>query len=266
MRRIDQVFEHIGQGLLIGYFIFTFASFVAYRESLRIHRIVVSGAITTSTEAIISLAQTSLTRKLLWRIPMDNAFLYPKKGITLAILTSDARIKSAGMEVNANKDLLIQITEYTPKNLWCGIVGAVASSATVISPCYLADEEGYVFASAPNYSGYPFTVYRTQIAGSDEVGSPIGLFVLPKEEFTKVAALASALEHAGMILRQIDQRDAHDYTLALNEPWTLTWSSTGDPIKSVQNLKLVLANIALTSASSTPESIDLRFGNKVFYK
>ncbi|OGZ05215.1 MAG: hypothetical protein A2845_02750 [Candidatus Lloydbacteria bacterium RIFCSPHIGHO2_01_FULL_49_22] len=265
MRRIDLAFERLCQFLLIGYFLFFAVSWGAEREAIRISTIEVSGAVASSADEIRNIAQKLLSEKILWRIDRNNALFYPSSELSLALLAFDAHIKAVDMNVEAKKILKINIIEYLPKHLWC-MSGAEAST-TDRGICYLADSEGYVFALAPEYSGYPFDIYRTNIAGESEQDTPIGLFMLPKEELERVYAVIAELEKEGIFVHEIDQLDEHDYSFTSDKPWIFSWTSSKDPSASVANLKLAEEEIARTKkGTTTVKSIDLRFGNKIFYK
>lgn len=269
MRRIDLAFERLCQCLLIGYFLFFAVSWWTEREAVRISTIEVSGAAASSADEIRNIAQKLLSEKILWKIDRNNALFYPRSELSLSLLAFDAHIKAVDMNVEAKKTLKINITEYLPKHLWCmsETDPGVEASTTDRSICYLADKEGYVFALAPEYSGYPFDIYRTNIAGESEQDTPVGLFMLQKEELGRVYAIIAELEKEGIFVHEIDQLDEHDYSFKSDKPWVFSWTSTKDPRESVANLKLAEEEIARTKkGTTTVRSIDLRFGNKIFYK
>lgn len=265
MRTVDMVFERVAQVLLVSYFIFTFISWATLRESLRIERVAVIGSQATDAEAIEVLAHEYLAQKFLWKINRNNALLYPKQSLATAVLSLDAHLKDVKIAVGKDSQLAIHVTEYTPTYLWCA---GAESSASSTPACYLADDTGYVFAKAPDYSGYPFDIFETSIAGSDEQGSPIGLFILPEEEFVKVSAFQLELEKSGITTHRIVQTGEFDFSFTTDAPWVVVWSTKKDPAVSARNLDIVLDEIKSKKGkgTTTPSSIDLRFGSKIFYQ
>lgn len=262
MRRIDQVFEWAGKIFLVAYFIFVFISWLSYRESFRIDTVLVSGTYTTSRDDIQLVATQFLSLHILWKIDRNNAVFYPKKNLSEALYSLDSHIKHVDMSVEKKKNLEIRITEYAPGYLWCG-----TENATSTNECYLADFDGYIYARSPDYTGFPFPIFYTYVIGSEEQGTPIGFNLLPPDEYAKISMMINLLTKNNIIVSQVHQTDEFDYTLITDRSWVLHWSSTKDPIKSIENLKLVLSDIQRRSQSSTePISIDLRFGNKIFYK
>ncbi len=265
MRTVDVVFERVAQFLLVSYFIFTLVSWVTLRDAFRIERVSVLGTQSANPEAIKLLAHEFLAQKFLWRINRNNALLYPKENIATAVLSHDAHVKDVKITAEKDSQLAIHVTEYTPTYLWCGAVGVTASSAPL---CYLADDSGYVFAKAPNYSGYPFDVFETSIAGSDEQETPIGLSMLPEEEFVKVSAFRLELEKSGITTHRVVQTGEFDFSFTTDAPWVVVWSTKKDPAVSARNLDIVLGEIKSKKGkgTTTPSSIDLRFGSKIFYQ
>lgn len=265
MKRIDRMFEWTGKIFLLSYFIFVLIAWMSYRESFRIDSINVSGTHVANDDDIQLLAAQFLSQKILWKIDKNNAVFYPREKLSLALYSLDSHIKHVDMQVKNKKNLSIYVTEYSPRYIWCGENTAITGTTT--NDCYLADTEGFIYAKSPTYSGFPFPVFRTNLASGNEQGTPIGLYVLTTFEFNKIAVMMDELKKNDIFVSQILQTDEFDYTFITDKSWVLLWSSTKDPIKSVENLKLVLADIIRRSESSTkPVSIDLRFGNKIFYK
>jgi hypothetical protein len=267
MRRIDVFFQRAGQTLLIVYFVFTMVAWLSYRESIRITDVAIEGTHAASEPEIAAIARAMLAETYLAKIDRNNRFLYPKQELRHEILTHDAHIEDVQISEREKKQLHVAIQEYIPNILWCSSQEeALATSSS--EQCFLADDQGYVFAAAPLYSGYPFTVYHTPIAGSEENdNNPIGLLLLPKEEFEKVSNFTHMIEEKGVIVRAVEQLDPHDYELTLDRPWTIRFSSEKDATTTLNNLMLVLSKLLPDApASTSPSMIDLRFGNKVFYK
>lgn len=264
-RVIDKVFERTGNFVLIVFFLFVLASWLSYREAIRIDSIEVSGAASTDPKLAELVASNALAEQILWKIDRNNSVLLPERSIREGILAIDPRIKSVTMDVVNHKLLAVAITEYTPTFLWCPQTEASTSTPNA-ELCFLADPEGYIFAKAPSYSGYPFDVFRTNIPGREEQGTPIGLSLLPAEEFAKVAVFHRLLLDAGLLAHEIVEGDPTDYHFLVEGNWEVLWSSRSDPAKSMENLTLVLAEIKKERGEhARVSSIDLRFGSKVFY-
>lgn len=268
MRSVDIAFERICQSILVVYLLFAIVSWSTHREAIRITRVEVSGAHAINTESVKDIANNFLSETILWKIDRNNRFLYPKANLSLALRSLDSNIKAIDLNVEGKKTLVINVTEYQAKHLWCTSEEADADATTTEGRvCYLADGEGYIFSPSPDYSGHPYDIYRTNIAGSGEQGSPVGLFMLPKDELDKVYTLIRELEKIQIFVHEVDQIDEHDYSFTSDAPWVFLWSSDKDPKESVANLHLATEEISRTrKGTTTVSSIDIRFGNKIFYK
>ncbi|OGZ18156.1 MAG: hypothetical protein A2494_02500 [Candidatus Lloydbacteria bacterium RIFOXYC12_FULL_46_25] len=261
-RNIDIVFEHMGYGMIIAYFFFTASAWLSHRDIFRIDSIEVLGAYAVDKEKIDALASDALAQKLLFRIDRNNSLLYPRGHMTRDIYLLDGRVKSVSMKVVLRKHLVISIEEYAPKLLACPNMSTTTESGTA---CYLGDDEGYVFARAPEYSGYFFPIFVTHDTALHE-GNIIGAHILPRDEFLATQDFLNALREEGFTPKKIEYLGAHDYEIMTERPWNIRWSSTASSTQSINNLNLVLASISEEKESlSTLEVVDLRFGNKIFY-
>jgi len=267
---IDKAFARICFTMMATYSLFMVVTWLTEREMFRIDEVAVavkSRAI--NVENVRDLATTLMQGSYLWKIDLNNSVLLPRTEIASAVMALDARIKEVSFSIEARKKLAITIAEFQPALLWCGGDGA-KEVGTSTQDCFHADADGYVFASAPEFSGFPFTIFRTGIAGSDEEGSPIGLYVLPKKEFELVTIFRDELRKSGVVVHEVIQKGEGDYVLRIDSPWTIKWSSKRDPAASAEHLRISLPEIMngmqKTQGSSTPEYVDLRFENKIFYR
>ena len=75
------------------------------------------------------------------------------------------------------------------------------------------------------------------------------------------------LARAGFTTHAITLLDKDDIRLSLDAPWTLLWTTTEKPEQSISNLQTLLTSMSGDrKAKGEVREIDLRFGNKIFYK
>lgn len=265
-RRIDRVFELTAKILLVAHFLFVLSAWFSYRESLRITDITVLGTLAVSADNVKSAAEGLLARPLLWKIDRNNFILYPKRAITAAIKRSDARVKAVDIALTDRKRLTVQVSEYVPALLWCQ-PEQVTTATINTRGCYFADSEGHIFARAPEYSGNPFLIFATTYPAMNDGAFLDGFDILPKDNLNKVHSFLAQLRNLGLTPRIVSEVGADDFIFVTDEPWTIRWSLSGDPEKDGANLALVLEELSNDpTATQKLESIDLRFGNKVFYR
>lgn len=263
-KRIDVVFERIGYAVILFFFIFTISAWLSYRESLRISHIEIVGVHAVDPEKVSSIVLDELKSKLLFKIDRDNALLYPKNEIIRNIYLLNGRVKSVDAEMSSRKNLVISVNEYAPELLACPNMSTSTPESAMV--CYFADDEGYIFAPAPVYSGYFFPMFVTHDVSLNDQNT-IGTHILPPAEFSAIQNFLEALRNAGFTPKQIDYLGEHDYEIITERPWVIRWSSTVPPSDSINNLRLVLRAIEGDKAGATTlQIIDLRFGNKVFYR
>ena len=286
-RHIDLFFERVAYTLLLSYTLFVIISILSYDPSLQMKSITVEGVRGADRAAVDTIAQDALSWRFFSRVDRNNIFFYPRSSVRHAIIALDPRIKQATLTFDSLHRLRITIEEYTPSLLYCGAAGSdervaalVVGSTTqmagdavprTFTDCYFADERGYVFAKAPEWSGYP---YITVVASSssDTEGeqtsfAPLRTFALPREEYQRVRTFLNVLTHIDLYPRALTVIGEHDFRISTALPWDILWSSDKDPQKSADNLALVLNSLAADKASAASlKMIDLRFGNKIFYK
>lgn len=268
MRRIDHAFAIVAQILLVCCFLFVFSAWLSYRDKFQITVVSIEGVHAVDPGIIGSLVTSELSHPLLWKINRNNALLYPRRALRSKIMMLDTHVKAVDAVMEGTR-LTIRLSEYSPSFLWCPPLsdsgaGSISESASTTSStigCSFADETGHIFAPAPEYSGSPFLMFQTTIRGNDAHA------ILPADEFDKVNMFLAELAPLALIPRLVEQSGMHDFIITTGEPWVVRWSSVRDPKADARNLKLVLQNLSADPANlATLKAVDLRFGNKVFYR
>jgi hypothetical protein len=138
--------------------------------------------------------------------------------------------------------------------------------------CFWADEAGYIFAVAPHYSGFPLlTIVEKDPAGSSvlmQEDAPMGTKIVGDESFGTLMRIVESLKVSGVVVRQITLLANDDINLDVGFPWTVSMSLKRDANDSVDHLLLALKELgeSATGEGTKLKHIDVRFGNKVFYK
>lgn len=137
--------------------------------------------------------------------------------------------------------------------------------------CYWADDRGYIYARAPQYSGSPLlTVTESDTSRNETLGGniPIGNYIFSNDEFAHLMQAVNGLHDAGFNLRRIVRMQSSDIILDVGYPWNLALNIKDDPKNALQHFFLSLKELgdAATGEKSQLKVIDVRFGNKVFYR
>lgn len=280
MERIDRVFEKIAQTMLVLYMIFVFLSWLSYRPAFALTTIDVDGTHAVSKDEVSAIAEKALHSRILYRIDRNNTILYPKEAVLGEIKDKYPRIKNIDLKFNDRHKIGITIDEYTPAMLYCDGYeelkknsGAQEGTSTHVAPapqidtptCFFADDHGYVFAPAPNYTGYPFMAIISPDAFSS--ASPLRTYALDEDTFKNIQKFITDLNATGFTTHEIHLLPEHDVRIRTDRPWDLLWSTTKDPAESVKNLSIALDSIKKDQKAEKEMSVlDLRFGNKIFYR
>ena len=76
-----------------------------------------------------------------------------------------------------------------------------------------------------------------------------------------------ALTEKGFTTHAVELLTDNDVRIKTDKEWDILWTTTKDSAESVMNMQLVLESIKKDSKGEQKISmIDLRFGNKIFYK
>jgi len=230
---------------------------VTHLPLLKIESVTVSGNSAVSVTEIQNLIKSKISGNHYYLFSKSNRFLYPKKEILNEVLTLFKRVETIKLEVNGN-DLVVSITERKPKYVWC-----TGTPATRSKECYFVDDQGYIFAQAPRFSGSAYFLLYGQIKKN-----PISQYYLPQPEFEALTNFIRSVRDKDIIGSAIVSEGNGVFALHLEKGGKIIFKQDQDSTTLLSNLELLKKNTALfkAQAASAIEYIDLRFGNKVYYK
>lgn len=240
--------------------IFIGLSFLSKWEKTNIKSVTIVGNKVTDSYLVEKLVKEQIAGYYLWFFPKANFLIYPK-GKIKDKLTSEFKIfKEVSISLKGIKTLEIKVLEREGKYTWCG-------NSFTDSPekCYFMDENGYIFDVAPYFSG---DVYL-KFFGKGELGVNFS-----PDIFSKLISFRDNIEKLEIKTSSLSVKDDGDIELYLanssqNTP-KIIFKTNSDFEKILGNLQAILATEPLQSdfkkKYSSLEYIDLRFGNKVYYR
>jgi len=234
--------------LFIG--IFVGIGYLAQAASLNVKTVTILGNIAVEESEVENLVREELSGKYLWLYPKTNFLLYPKHKIKTRLASEFKTFRDIDIEIKEDQTMEVRVSEREGKYLWCQSSG---------EPCYFMDETGYVFAEAPYFSGNIYFKFFGLIddgpLGSYYAESNFKKLTEFREEIAKLALNPSAM-----------YADSENFELRTSLGIKIYLKEDFNSTKSAENLRLILGSDELKKRSADLDYIDLRYGNKVYYK
>ena len=235
------------------------SAYLLKRPEVTIKNIILDGNKTVSTEILESFVKEKLLGNYLFIFPRSSIFIYPRRIIEENIPLKFKKIKTTKVTFNNFDSITVTVKERIPKALWCGenrLEGAIPE-------CFFLDEKGFLYTQSPSFTGdVNFRFY-----GPLGEGSSIGQQFLPEKKFQEISFFLQSLQESDIQAVELAIGDERDYELYLENGTQVLFSQD-------EELSMVLDNLQSTLLSDTFKEhgevridyIDLRFGNKVYYK
>lgn len=248
---------------LLGFFgFFALAIWIPSREELLIKDTIVQGNKVLGSEEIKRHIEKELAGKYLGIFPKTNIFLYPKEALALGLIRDFPRIASAAVAVDSDRRLFVSVTERDPFALWCGEKKMEQGG----SVCSYLDDQGFVFAQAPRFSGNAYFEFYGK--GALPAGDPVGHEFLPAGSFQNIVRIKERME--GFRLKPVRVFVSEDGAVAFTEEggYDIRFYVDQNILALESNMQAVFRSGSWGAAAlpGSLEYLDFRFGNKVYYK
>ena len=230
---------------------------LTYLPSLQIEEVVILGQTSVSAADIKDMVERELRGMHLFVFPKRNIFLYPDDAITALLTHAFPKLRSVEVSFHTFRSIKILVSERDPAALWCGAAPQEGG------PCYLLDSDGFAFALAPEFSGAAYVRHF----GSLSKAEPLRSQFLNPEAFRSLSSLVRALGAASGDEPEMVVVEGGDIRLSFIEGYEARFALADAPEEIVKRLTLAFEAEPLKSISHSRFSyIDLRFGNRLYYK
>lgn len=260
-------------GVFLFLFILAVLVFAGQAESLNIDTIEIIGNKTISAGVIEEKIREELAGKYLWLFPKTNSFIYPKSKVVDRVQKDFPLIKDVNATLKNSRTLSVSFSERTPAHIWCGGDLPAVDDSWENRECYFMDDSGYIFDEAPYFSGDVYFRFFGKVASVGE--NPKGKNFFP-EIWPDIISFRKTLMEMDLRPSSLFMKEDGDIEIYLSSGTLppaspkLLLKQSADFESVAENLQAALSTDPLKTDFEKKYSsllyLDLRFGNKVFFK
>lgn len=242
--------------------IFGTCIYIVHRPEIRIDTVVFSGGVLVKHADVEAETLVFLGHSYLGIIPKNNILFYPHDSLEAYLKDVFRRIDQISITRSNMHSLSVTITERKPVALWCDTLPDVGLALH----CYFMDNLGILFAEAPQFSGDAYTKYFGLINSDTPVGSQ---FTVSSTTFRVINDFVHEVDVLSLGPEYIVAKDNGEFSIYLSSGGYILFDLKSDIGKTRDNLEALLRAPAFATSTRGRlpiDYIDLRFGNKLFYK
>jgi hypothetical protein len=231
---------------------------LAHAPFWRIKKVNVVGNESIASSTIASFVQEKLKGQWGYVLPKDNILLYPKASLRAELLTHFPMLRSAVLKAENFSTLMVEVGERKPHALWCGERRSAGDA------CVLLDDAGIAYGGAVSFAGSAYLHYY----GKATEAGPAKQY-LSEDTFRAVdaVALAVAADMSEDTLIYIEVDSEQDVHLGFKSGFVVIYPLDESGAAILERLKLARsAEPFATRSLSDFQYLDLRFGDKLYYK
>jgi hypothetical protein len=234
-------------------------------KALQVDAIEVSGVTQLSADEIKLRTMDSIisTKHWLGLVPTTSTFFVDEEGLEKMLAEDFPAIQSVTAHTTFGGTVEISIREREATAIWCSsLVGAIDRA------CYQMDGDGYVFMpETPTTAASNFIAFKGLLteSGDEAPTKPIiGQVFLSKKEITAFKGIRESLATSGKEIEYVECESRALCLIKIMRNGVLKVDPQGDLETAFDRLSAALTSPVFVK--SPFEYIDLRFGNKLFYK
>lgn len=259
-RRLFKISIKIGLSLLL----IGVIAWLSWIQKLSIRNVVVVGNSSVEASELQKDINSILDKRYFFIFSKRNAFIYPKKEINKFVVANYPKVDDLVIKTEGLNILNVVIEERKPLALWCGV-----------PDCYFIDKNAYVYEKYEQNEENKDELIKFH--GNEEfIGpSPIGKNAFDKKIFEEMFSTSKVMETLGFKVSDILYKEKNSITFDLKDNGRIIFTDKKSFEESLDNLKSALASSVFKPKKTSDmsqnqyvkfEYIDLRYGNKVFYR
>ncbi len=231
---------------------------LSHAAFLQITTVEVSGAQALSAADVKDFVQGELAGDYWLVFSKRNVLTYPAGAISAGLLSRYPTLKSVDVEDTNTHTLDITISERQPAALCC------ASQSASTTGCYLMDLGGVVYAPVVVYDSSMLVFYGS-LASSSVPG--VRQYLAAGQFASLLPTVQTLAQKTGESIGDTSIDESGTATVTFNDGFQLLFPVSQDGSEVVQHYMLALtADVFQAHPLSDFEYLDLRFGDKLYYK
>lgn len=241
------------------------SSFLSHRPQIRVSNISLNGGVLVRQEDVSDKTKNFLSGSYLFLYPRNSSFWYPQKGLEEYLKINFRRIDTIDIYRSGFKTLIINITERKPFGIWCDNMNTSVSTTTD-QKCYFLDQNSTIFSEAPYFSGDAYFKYYGSIGTSTPIGN---YYMASSSMFDDINTFVDMIRRKSLHPMYLIKKDDGDFSIVISGGGEILFDTKKPISVTAQNLDSLLKTPALSLDANgilPVDYIDLRFGNKLFYK
>ncbi len=269
----------------VSIFIFSLVVYLLNANFLSIQQIIVDDVEFSNRNEIELTIKEKIEGRYLGMFSRSNALIFSRTKIAREIKTKFPSIKDVDVDLKGLTTIRVELEEYVSTALWCDVPVTPANTLThdvnedgteeekvsVIpqtlssfsnANCFFVNDEGTIF-SPTKFDSNSDVIKTFGKITSD----PIRQSYADKKTFQELIEFSKLLRRLNIVADQIWTTNGEVYAFVTKEKVKIYIDSESDVVSMFDNLDTVMKRDAINQAQfSNIDYIDLRFGNRVFYK
>lgn len=226
-------------------------AYLSNAEVVKISNIEINDTKFFDKKEVLSIVEEELKDSHFIIFSKNNILLFPRHKIEKRIKEYHDSIEKVSVSISGVKSISVNIQEYNPVAVWCSGEN-----------CYYLNDSGLVFIKAP------FDYDKNLVQFHDWIhDDPLGKTYTDAETFKKMMTLINLVAKVPLKIISVNTEDGLTFFLYTDSNTRLLYEINDDPEEVANNLNTVIEKDAINRAQlNNIDYIDLRFGNKVYYK
>lgn len=236
---------------------------VSYIPKIAVTRVSFEGNKNITSEELFAPIHDMLSGAYMHLFSKRNVFLVRTRTMERALEAQFPRLERVRIDRVGFTKLHVVVEERVPYGFWC------SDTPT----CYFIDRTSFVFADAPHFlRSNSFVRY---LRGGVNLEAPIGSSFLPREAFSALETFLKELRRSNVRALSVDYGDdriaveVKPTTGSETAPFSIFITASSSYAQPLLDFETIIASPDFQTevpSLSDLDYIDLRFGNKVFYK